>query len=235
MKYNKEDNEYRNDWLTFYPKWSNVALSLDLLEYDGDRPQLHFCLGWGNFFIKLPFKSKYNDHFEAPTYGVYYHARCIWIQHGIDKVYCIHLPDDFDWVRTSKLLKSGEWIHERKGDVKRIGGDWKVRHAIDKAIEPFLWRETYDYKYTLRSGEVQNVKATVTVEEREWRWRWRWFKWLPFPRQISKTISVDFSEEVGEGRGSWKGGTTGCGYSMLPNETAEETLRRMEKVRTFKR
>ncbi|HEY0658046.1 MAG TPA: hypothetical protein VGD05_06215 [Pyrinomonadaceae bacterium] len=233
MKYSKEDNEYRNDWLTFYPKWSNVALSLDLVEYDGDRPQLHFCLGWGNFFIKLPFKLKYNDHFEAPTYGVYYHERAIWIQHGIDKVTAFHLPHDWDWVRTSKLLKSGEWIHERRGDIKRIGGDWKARHAQQESVEPLLWRETYDYTYRLKSGAIQNIKATVTVEEREWRWRW--LRWLKRPSRISKTIAVKFSEEVGEERGSWKGGTVGCGYSMLKDESPEECLRRMEKERRFER
>jgi hypothetical protein len=232
MKYNKEDNEYRNDWLTFYPKWSNLAFSLDLVEYDGDRPQLHICPGWGNFFIKLPFKSKYNDHFEAPTYGIYYHARAFWLQHGIDKVTAFHLPWDMDWVRTSKLRKDGTWFHEYRGDRKRLGG-WKAWDNYEKQIESSFWKEDYPYTYRLRSGEVQNITATVTVEEREWRWRW--FKWLPFPRNISKTISVDFSEEVGEERGSWKGGTIGCGYSMLPRETALETLRRMEKERRFER
>lgn len=231
MRYSKENNEYKNDWLTFYPQWSRPALSLDLVEYDGDRPQLHFCLGWGNFFIKLPFKSKYSDRFEAPTYGIYYHERSIWIQHGIDKVYCIHLPHDKDWVRTSKLLVDGGWTHETYKNRK--GLSWQDRREIYKNLEPSIWRKDFPYTYTLRSGEVQNITATVTVEEREWRWRW--FKWLPYPRQISKTISVNFSEEVGEERGSWKGGTTGCGYSMLKGETAEQALRRMEKERRFER
>jgi len=83
-------------------------------------------------------------------------------------------------------------------------------------------------------------------------------KWFPTIRKKRKTIDVKFSYggpfkrfviiekqgfkipnskeetgEVGERTGEWKGGTTGCGYQMLPNETPLETLRRMEKERKF--
>lgn len=89
------------------------------------------------------------------------------------------------------------------------------------------------YAYKLRSGEVQNVTATYYVSHQEWRWRW--LQWTPWPRKTATSISVSFSEEVGEGRGSWKGGTVGCGYDMLPGESALECLRRMERERTFSR
>ena len=46
-------------------------------------------------------------------------------------------------------------------------------------------------------------------------------------------MSVNFSDEVGERSGSWKGGTLGCGYDLLKNETMEQCLRRMEKERKF--
>jgi hypothetical protein len=44
---------------------------------------------------------------------------------------------------------------------------------------------------------------------------------------------IEFNDEVGERTGSWKGGTLGCGYNLLPNETPLECLRRMEKERKF--
>jgi hypothetical protein len=50
---------------------------------------------------------------------------------------------------------------------------------------------------------------------------------------VSTTLDVKFDDEVGERSGSWKGGTIGCSYEMLPNETPEQTLRRMEKEREF--
>jgi hypothetical protein len=69
------------------------------------------------------------------------------------------------------------------------------------------------------------------VEEREWRPRW--FKWTSLFARKRKTINVDFNDEVGERTGSWKGGTLGCGYDLLPNETPLECLRRMERERKF--
>lgn len=90
------------------------------------------------------------------------------------------------------------------------------------------------YTYTLRNGEVQKTTAKFYVDELEWRWR----IFHPFaigPKKVLRCISVEFTESIGEGVGSWKGGTYGCGYEMLPNETPLETLRRMEKERKFGR
>jgi hypothetical protein len=41
------------------------------------------------------------------------------------------------------------------------------------------------------------------------------------------------SKECGERKGSWKGGTLGCSYELLPNETPLDCLKRMEKERKF--
>ena len=92
-------------------------------------------------------------------------------------------------------------------------------------------KQTADYTYTRKSGEVQRRTATFYVDSMEHRMRW--LMWLPFPRRVSKSICVDFSGEVGEKTGSWKGGTVGCGYSMRPDESALECLRRMERERKF--
>ena len=133
------------------------------------------------------------------------------------------MPWSLDWVRTSALKKDGTWEHELKGKERK--------NFYEDKWNDILWSETYPYKYTLKSGEVQKRKATVKVDEREWRRRA--FKWLTFFNKISRTIDVRFSDEVGERTGSWKGGTIGCGYDLLPNETPLECLRRMEKERKF--
>lgn len=94
-------------------------------------------------------------------------------------------------------------------------------------------KHQYVYTYNRKNGDVQKVVATYYVGSMEHRWRW--LQWLPFPRRVSKFISVDFSNEVGEGTGSYKGGVLGCGYDMLPGESALECLQRMERERKFSR
>lgn len=72
------------------------------------------------------------------------------------------------------------------------------------------------------------------VERRTWWWKWfRWFR-LPFPWKTRQSIDVHFSDEVGDAAGSWKGGVIGTGWDMLPGETMEQTLRRMEAERRFR-
>lgn len=99
---------------------------------------------------------------------------------------------------------------------------WKHReHTILSAPE------THGYIYRLNSGEIQNRTATIQVERRKWT-----RCWLPF-RMVKTYIDIQFSSEVGESSGSWKGGCIGCSYDMLPGETPLQTLRRMESERKF--
>lgn len=121
------------------------------------------------------------------------------------------------------------WGHDtgRSKDPKKskfIYMPWSWKHRQhDILSEP----ETHLYRYVLRSGEVQERMATIKVEQRRWT---RW--WLPW-RKVSRYIDIEFSGEVGERSGSWKGGVLGCSYNMLPNELAVDCLRRMERERTF--
>ena len=57
--------------------------------------------------------------------------------------------------------------------------------------------------------------------------------WTSLFSKKRRSIDIDFNDEVGEETGSWKGGCTGCGYTMLDGELPEQTLRRMEKERKF--
>lgn len=87
----------------------------------------------------------------------------------------------------------------------------------------------FPYIYELNNGDRQEVIATVHVS-RHIRRR----KWTPFVSN-EDSIWVEFSDEVGPERGSWKGGCTGCGWTMRKNETARASLRRMESERRFER
>lgn len=215
-----------------------LALALCLFE---EHYSLHIRLGWPNLFIRVPWLQRWHrDPFEMmESWGASVHlydAHLNWGRHC--KI--IHFPWSWQWVRTSHLLVDGTW-HDEIGrrrqcsfpnfplvsDEKR---KWIGMYAVH---DDMLWRETYPYRYVRRSGEVQDCKATVTVTEMEHRWRW--FTWLPFPRRIWRSIDVAFDHEVGEGTGSWKGGTMGCGYSLRHNEMPQECLGRMERERKFGR
>jgi hypothetical protein len=86
-------------------------------------------------------------------------------------------------------------------------------------------KESHPFTYVLKNGTIQNRTATIYSEYGKWT---RY--WIPWEQEHT-TIWVEFDDEVGERSGSWKGGITGTGYEMLPNETPLDALRRMEKER----
>jgi hypothetical protein len=121
------------------------------------------------------------------------------------------------------LRRDGTW-----GPVARRWYEW----GFDNTEAPDQrWFAILPYRYFLKNGTIQDRKALIHVERREWRWRS--LPWLAWPRNRSQSICVAFSDEVGERTGSWKGGTVGCGYEMLPGESPEQALRRMEAERKF--
>lgn len=140
------------------------------------------------------------------------------------------------------------WMWERhRHEILREDGNWMpVNHSMDAYIERLkvpggrhdlnVWRRTFHYIYKCRDGEVQDVKARVRLERAEWRWRWfpsvRLGR-LPFPREVTRNLDIEFSAEVGEERGSYKGGCIGCSWKLLPDETPYDGLRRMERERRF--
>lgn len=228
MKLRKDGREWEisNGWLSFYTGWHGVCLQYSIGSYFDTRHMLHFSLGWGQFFIHLPIRAK-EEMCDPPEYGFYLYTQ---EGRGSDSlVLCLgkktkhfHMPWSLEWVRTSKMLKDGSWEHERPRERKEF---W------DEKWEDKLWQEHYPYTYTLRSGEVQVRSARIRVSEMEWRWKW--FTWLSWTKKVRKSIDIEFSDEVGEEAGSWKGGCTGCGYNMLLGEIPLATLRRMERERKF--
>lgn len=216
------------DWVIFYFKLC-FDISYEVCGYFDNRPRINLDLIFFRLELILPFRNKWTDECDSPKWGIAYHNQKIWIyrggkgnMNGGSKWWTFTVPWAYDWVRTSNLKKDGTWEHETKGNRKEF---WSEKW------NDILWKETHPYKYILKSGEVQQRLATIKVAEREWRWRS--LKWTGITKRVSKTIEIDFNDEVGERTGSWKGGTTGCSYNMLINETPVEALRRMEKERKF--
>lgn len=240
----KKKWQINNKWISFYFGW-HFRISYQLCEYFDARHALNLNLIFFRFQLMLPWKSKYTDECDPPEWGIAIHNNIFWIykggkgnMNGGNKWWTWHFPWEYDWIRTSYLKKEAiapnavgratvkandhDWFHETKGNRLDF---WDT----DKRTP--LWQREYPYTYVLRSGEVQHRTALLTIQEREWRQRW--LKWTSAFSKVRRTIDINFSDEVGERTGSWKGGCTGCSYELLPEESPEQCLRRMEAERKF--
>jgi len=223
---------FRNKWLEFATGFG-LKFEYDVAGYFDSRPMISFCLGWGKFYIHLPFDTGIQEC-EPPSYGFYWYKSALWIKWG-NKVKSIDSPWQFDWYRTSYLLKNevgryGKWVHEFRGDRKKKG----QVHGLEPWNEPLksqLWSDNYPYEYTLKKGEIQKRRANVTISEREWRRKF--LMWTPLFGKVCRSLDVSFDGEVGEKTGSWKGGTIGCGTDIKEGEEPLTVLRRMELTRKF--
>lgn len=130
------------------------------------------------------------------------------------------------------------WDHYRTAILRPDGSIWKDfwKPTLDgRGVIPETLKERHPYRYLLDDPEGTVQRCTATVNGREMEWRLRCAKWLPWPRLIRRTIDVEFSEEMGSGRGSWKGGVLGTGAEWRRGESMRQALRRMERERRFGR
>jgi len=218
----KEKWIFKNDWILFYFKMS-FDISFEICGYFDNHPRLNLDIIFFNLRIILPFRNKWTDECTPPKWGIAIHSNTFWIYRGGNgnmkggnKWWTWHIPFiTKDWVRTSILLNDGTWEHETKGNYKNFYEDeWKKKQKS--------WTYNYTDSY---DGEI--IPTTIYVEEREWRPKG--LKWTKLFNFVNRTIDVHFSKECGKGKGSWKGGTIGRGYTLLPNEEPLDCLRRMER------
>lgn len=188
-------------------------LSIGLLGFEEG-----FTLDLFGLFFPLPFLNRFHQEPEElmDRWGFTYFERALQFCWR-NKCKIVRMPWDFERIRHEVMTPSGQWVP--------FVGCWEDKEPDGR------WEATYRYVYVLKNGTVQNREATIVVERREWRWLW--FQWLPWPSKKRQSINVIFNDEVGERTGSWKGGCIGTGYDMLPGETPEQTLRRMERDRKF--
>jgi len=178
-----------------------------------NRYTLIISLIFVTLYIRLPIYGS-NWLNEMRAWGVYWYSSSLW----------------FQWDEHTKGFDAPwHWKHVRHQVMYPEGLRYPKKESWDKTDGRLI--EQHPYTYVRKNGKVQHRVAVVSVDEREWRWRC--FTWLPWPNKIERCIEVDFNDEVGEESGSWKGGTVGCGYVMLPNDSMESALRRMEKDRKF--
>lgn len=232
----------RCHWGEFSWCFPKIALDLTATSDGNDHPwHLHIALLFVQGFIYLPLpRIEVKSGEMQRSWGF-----CWLLDSGFSygdihahwdyRCKIVHMPWKLNWVRTSYLLPDGVlWAHDTIWQRPLNRGYGGMRLGFDNHMKwrnlP-KWERRYSYSYKLRRGEVQHRIATVRVHEMEWRpWLTMWAAW---PRMVSRTIEVEFSDEIGEKSGSWKGGCIGCGYELRQDESPLECLRRMERERKF--
>lgn len=235
----KRDDEYDQDaWYVGWHDWQ-FELTYEECGYEEGNGELHISLlGWHSVF-KMPWKSKrfpYGDC-DAPQWGIAIHNNTFWIYKGGDgnwgggsKWWTWDLPFfTSEHIRHQVECNLGD---DRVKSLVMVDSDKIEKQQGDKYIplkeHPLVNKYHYDYKDSY-DGSI--VPCTYWVEEREWRRKW--LKWTKLGRTVNRYIEIEFDGEVGKGKGSWKGGCVGCSYNLLPGETPEECIKRMERERKF--
>ncbi len=253
MPYLTEDPK----WIHFYPKFS-ASLKLEKAGYFDERPEittsvtsliamiaipilashsLFFLLltplvlfGWGVLYIHLPIRTGIQDCSSA-AWGAVYMEDTLMVYHGGGgnfqggpKAKLFYMPWSLQWCRTSTLLDDGTWHNDTHSNrYKSVGYD-----NTPKQNDVMEWKEVHPF---VDRYDETTVLATIGIVEREWRRKW--LMWIPLFGLKRKTIEIEFDQEVGRSKGSWKGGTIGCSYEMIGNETPLECLTRMQIEREF--
>lgn len=211
-----------------------VALSLGSY----GRPHLHVAIPGVQVFFRLPHWrilhriTRGPNDMERRSYGFAWRFGHDW-------------QGDFHWQwgKRSGIARMPWGWNKRKGDYRReylaMDGEWHSRDVFphewrtDEAVGPQPCRISKPFPYLTFYGEFQgDITATAHMERTHMVYR---VFGIPAKRVTKYSIDVEFDKEVGSERGSWKGGTVGCGYDMRPGETIEQTLSRMRRERSFDR
>lgn len=199
---------------------------------------LHLCLGWPVLFITLPFqKLRDRDDWDVNErtrgYGVSYFDRQFYVKCGFWQKF-IPAPWSVKVVRREWLRADGVWIDADAEDAALPGENgldaWARRRDERRAVE---YVEVEDFWYHPPGMETQRGKARLTVDRHFTRPLWR--SWLPILTRERWGFTCDFSCEVGNQAGSWKGGVLGCGGEIKRGETLTEAFQRMMRERKFDR
>jgi len=228
--------------------WGEIAFGSLLFAFMLTGRHLHIAIPGVQAFINLPLwarlKSKHGDHEGSwkDDKGRWFNSR---------REFGISFRFGQDWGGSSGY-GSIAWDHRsasfslpwgwnrRKGDYRReymdAAGEWHDADLMPKdwmtdeqnaELGPLPWSQTYTFHYMCQpSGKAQHVPTTIQRERRTDTYRV--FGFVTRTR-VQDLIDIRFHEEVGNQRGSWKGGVCGTSATMKPGETPGETLRRFQR------
>ena len=114
----------------------------------------------------------------------------------------------------------GRFLMERKVNPKNDRGFRLLTIREWPEARKYVRRFTY----TTRYGDMQT--ATLTAYRERVREVFHWLRWLPFAGLDGDGLIIEFTEEMGSERDSWKGGVIGTSQTMLPGETVAQSIDR---------
>lgn len=214
--------ENRFSWGELYPNIKHFECAMYFTSSNNSDDDAHAML-----VLRVPFLFRLYLHLWKLQGGNTDHRYGFYVYNWRDDVVLcwrnkytrISFPWQLKWKYTEYIDYNNEIVYQsRRGEFDPF--------ELVTELKPMI-SETFSYQYTTKYGEIQHRYATVTIERRVYGWTW-----IPWITKSYKTIDVVFNQGVGS---SSRGGVTMCGYDMLLGETAEMTLRRMEKERNFDR
>lgn len=226
-------------WTLSYsvPSDDRDAWDWDNTKAKGERAihRAWLTVGFWRIFMQLylwrvkPFKGSY-DSDSSKRYGITYFERSMHVHWGETKVYW--MPWDWTIVRWDLLFPNGDVYYRNRypGTTlasKRRTFSWY--NVLDMNESPYpaspveaQVAKYIDLEHHTKDGRKQVAKIRLAGEVREWRWRW--LKWLPWPRQVSRTIDCMSDVELGSKAGSWKGGMLGWSVPWPEDESMEQAF-----------
>lgn len=194
--------------------------------------QIKIKANWDEATIKRLGRDHYYIYLDR-EYGFSKYENFLQIFYG--------LQQDGHWACTDGLKEKRKsyflpWREYRLTKNQMFDGDMNL---VWEEIKGKSFRDNQDKRYDLqntmkkrsfkiRDYDGEEIICDTHVEHREWKRGDKWFKWLSlFMKGINKTyLELNFRKEVGPRKGEWKGGLTGMGFSMNPEESIEQAFQR---------
>ncbi len=132
-------------------------------------------------------------------------------------------------------IKAPWYRHSDKRRWEGSDGKFYFEHKVnpknERGFRPLTiesWdlarRYSRSFTYTTRYGAEQT--STLTARRERSRSVLWCLRWLPFAGVDVDGLNIEFSDEMGSERGSWKGGCIGTSCTMQPGESVDQCIDR---------
>lgn len=170
----------------------------------------------------------------------------------IPKQYGFHIQDEY--IHVNYGIQSGYWssTDDKNSDhTKLFPIPWRQKTYIHEAFFTPNWEfcdlvkpeksgrlnsdrlklarnEVPKIKFKFNDFDGEEIIATCHISERRYEYGTGWFKWLRYfvKPLISLTLVIEFNEEVGYEKGTWKGGTLGHSIDIEYGESPLDAFKR---------
>lgn len=222
---------------------------------DEEHPRNHFIVGAFGWVARLalpwrlvpPYHKKVQAKYWSPAdiermgrdwywqvdsrlFGFRYHDGSLHLFYGRSTL-------DSDTDRSKFFVAPWKNWHMRRLSIYDADGNlfWQYVNPFGQRGMPY-WQEMRSLKESGRLPQVAftvddagtAVLATTTMEETEYTLgtgRWSWLRFF-CAKRVCRTLKIEFNQEVGNEKGSWKGGLVGTSIEMLAGELHDGAMRR---------